>query len=589
MLQSSSRPIIAQTAVPSQSFSQLEPLLKHLKSTEALMLLGCIVLVGLVSFLDQKVGTRKGKLAKGRLGGEKEKAAAMRVAFKQIEDKRHNEAALYIGRPSQSLNNKPPIFFPDAQRGIAIVGGPGSGKTDSAILPMIFSAIDQGKPCLIWDFKYPTLTKKLVGYGAKQGYDVRIFAPGYPESEVCNPLDFLEGEDDSLMARQFAEVLNRNFKKSNQASEDQFFSVAADQLTEAILMLTKGTKYDDLMMCQAILSLTDLPKRLMEKKGSINPWVYASFGQLISVAQSERTVSSIIATANNSFTTFMKAKILSSFCGKTTIPLTLQGKQLLIMGLDREKRDVLAPLIATIIDLIVSRNVVRERSDPLFLFLDEVPTLYLPRLVNWLNENREDGLCTILGFQNIVQLEKIYGRELARAILGACATKLIFNPQDGESARFFSDLFGEEEIHFKQKSRGHSGGKASTNISEQDRTKKLIDPSDILKMPKGKSIIIGPGFHSRGEAYVPIVEKIRLSSSYVATKLKSQLLWSSIREQMVKQSSQRAVSKQDLQKRYDLADELYAMPEEKSNPQSVHRVNTQPVGRLDEEQFAKMS
>jgi type IV secretory pathway TraG/TraD family ATPase VirD4 len=115
----------------------------------------------------------------------------------------------------------------------------------------ILSALDQGFPTIVYDFKYPKQTERISGYAAKRGYDVRVFAPGYPESEVCNPLEFLKDEADSLMARQFAEVMNRNFQL-NKEGDDPFFTAAGDQLTEAILMLTKACgEYADLMTSQA--------------------------------------------------------------------------------------------------------------------------------------------------------------------------------------------------------------------------------------------------------------------------------------------------------------------------------------------------
>ena len=100
--------------------------------------------------------------------------------------------------------------------------------------------------------------------------------------------------------------------------------------------------------------------------------------------------------------------------------MDLDGKQLIVFGLDRNNRDIVGPLLAAILHMIVTRNVSRTvpRSDPLIVALDELPTLYLPALVNWLNENREDGFVGILGYQNIAQLEKVYGKELTRAIFG---------------------------------------------------------------------------------------------------------------------------------------------------------------------------
>ena len=482
---------------------------------QGMMLLACLGLVGLIALVGG-TGGKKGKLAKGYFGDRAEKAAAKRVALKQMRDRKKNAVSVWVGMPTQNPLGKPPLYLPDAQRGMAVLGAPGTGKTVSVIDQVAISVIEQGLPMIVWDFKYPTQTSRLAAYAVKQGYDLHIFAPGYPESEVCNPLEFLKDAADSMMARQFAEVMNQNFKRSEQASEDGFFGPAGDQVTEAIMMLARGTDYPDLMMCQALASRTDLAHQIMKQKDKLNPWVLASFGQLISSAESEKTVSSILATANINFTRFMKADVLPAFCGQTTIPTFLEGKQMLVLGLDREKRDVLAPLIAAILHLLISRNVSRLRSDPLFLMADEVPTLYLPALHHWLNENREDGLCTVLGFQNLVQMEKMYGKDLARAIVGGCATKVIFNPQDLESAKLFSDYLGLKEVKFKQKSRGRSSGKASTNVAEQVQTKPLFEASDFLQLPTGRCIFLNPHFKRGKAAYIPLLESIELSDDYRA-------------------------------------------------------------------------
>ena len=253
----------------------------------------------------------------------------------------------------------------------------------------------------------------------------------------------------------------------------------------------------------------------------------------------------------------MKADVLPAFCGQTTIPTFLAGKQMLVLGLDREKRDVLAPLIAAILHLLISRNVSRLRSDPLFLMADEVPTLYLPALHHWLNENREDGLCTVLGFQNLVQMEKMYGKDLARAIVGGCATKVIFNPQDLESAKLFSDYFGLKEVKFKQKSRGRSSGKASTNIAEQVQTKPLFEASDFLQLPTGRCILLNPHFKRGKAAYIPLLESIELSDDYRAILRWSEVRWERVSERLVGRSSQVLVSQEDLGARYALAERMF--------------------------------
>jgi type IV secretory pathway TraG/TraD family ATPase VirD4 len=513
-------------------------------------------LVGLLALFGRD-GGKKGKLAKGYFGGHSERSAAKRVALKQMREGKKNAVSVWVGTPTKNPLEKSPLYFPDAQRGMAVLGAPGTGKTVSVIDQVVISVIEQGFPAILWDFKFPTQTSRLAAYAVKHGYELHIFAPGYPESEVCNPLEFLKDDADSMMARQFAEVMNQNFKRSGQTSEDGFFGPAGDQVTEAIMMLARGTEYPDLMMCQAIASRTDLAHQIVRHKNKLNPWVLASFGQLISSAESEKTVSSILATANINFTRFMKADVLPAFCGQTTIPTFLEGKKLLVLGLDREKRDVLAPLIAAILHLLVNRNVSRKRPDPLFLIADEVPTLYLPGLHHWLNENREDGLCTVLGFQNLVQMEKMYGKDLARAIIGGCATKVIFNPQDQESAKLFSDYLGLKEVKFKQKSRGRSSGKANTNISEQVQTKPLFEASDFLQLPTGRCILLNPHFKSGKSAYIPLLESIALSGDYQTILKWSEARWERVRQGLADLSTQIEVVQEDLAARYELAEKMF--------------------------------
>jgi type IV secretory pathway TraG/TraD family ATPase VirD4 len=529
-------------------------LLVLLLSPTGLLLLVCAIGVAAISVYDG----RKGKLATSRWSNGKERNLARQLSDQQRSGNQRNAVSLYAGKPT--LATPSPLYLPDAQRGIAVCGGPGSGKTFSIIDPAIRSAIDQEFPTIVYDFKYPSQTARLAGYAAKAGYEVRVFAPGFEESSVCNPLDFLEDQTDAETARQMAVVLNKNFKLSSQNTEDAFFSVAGDQLIEAVLMLAKSTPYPDVMMCQAILSLEGLTKRL--QKADLDYWVRASFGQLLSVADSEKTVASIVATANNVFTRFMKKNILAAFCGKTTLPLNLDGKQLLILGMDREKRDVVGPLLATVLHMIVTRNVVnRNRKKPIVLAIDELPTLYLPSLTQWLNENREDGLCTMLGFQNLVQLEKVYGKELARAIVGGCATKAIFNPQEYDSAKLFSDFLGDEEVRYRQKSRGRSGGQSNASTADQERTRKLFEASQFLKLPTGKCILVNPGYSNDEESSVPIEQKIKIPDRDLRAFKKSEDRWKTVQKELTAASGKGTLEASNLAERYSMAESLFPLPQ----------------------------
>ena len=60
----------------------------------------------------------------------------------------------------------------------------------------------------------------------------------------------------------------------------------------------------------------------------------------------------------------MAPELISTFCGKTTLPIELKGRQLVILGMDRRRREAVAPLVATVLHLMVTMNVTRKRKDP---------------------------------------------------------------------------------------------------------------------------------------------------------------------------------------------------------------------------------
>ncbi|MEM6353481.1 MAG: type IV secretion system DNA-binding domain-containing protein [Cyanobacteria bacterium P01_D01_bin.14] len=514
-------------------------------STRQLGIVGACVLAMALLLVMGGGGGRKHRLATGRWAKGGDRNRAKKRARGQIKEQIKNKVTLSINSPKirtqlagkkvvkrQVTGDQKTIYVPDAQRGISVIGGPGTGKTYSVIDPIIRSAIAQGFPLCLYDFKYPAQTQRIACLAKAAGYDVNIFAPGFPESKVCNPLDFIKDATDAGTARQISEVLNRNFKLSAAQTDDPFFSNSGDQLVEATLLLAKALPHPDVMTAYCILSDPDLINRL---KGinKINPWVGVAFGQLLSTAKSEKTVASIVSTAALVFTRFMKAGMLPAFCGKSTLPLDLEGKKLLIFGMDRNKRDVVGPLVATVLHMVITRNVTQPRKDPLIVALDELPTMYLPNLVQWLNENREDGLCTLIGYQNQTQLEKAYGKELAQAIFGGTASKFMFNPQSAESADMFSRMLGDEEVRYKSKSRNTGGGKSSLTRAEQERTRRLFAAEQFNRLPQGHCVYINPAYGNTKEGSIPQKLKIRVAPRENQAQDLSLKHWNTFRKELI--------------------------------------------------------
>ncbi len=545
----------------------LEPFKKELWNPQGLLML--VAGGGAAWWFTKEETNKKGKLATARWAGATEKSAARRIAIQQINERRRNGLTTWINSPKITPLTKPiekkgkivkrfsikpqtaTILIPDGQRGAAVCGAPGSGKTYSVIDPMIRSVVDQGFPIILYDFKFPGgQAETHAAYARKMGYDVRIFAPGFEGTESCNLLDFLKNAEDAETAGQIAKVLNKNFSLSGgKGGDDPFFQMSGDQLIKAVLQLAKLTQYADFLMCQKILSLD--PSELIDrvKAADLSPWVRVSWEQFMSMRQSEKTSASVAATASLMFTNFVSPDILPCLCGESTIPLDLEGKQMLIFGMDQNRRDIIGPILATVLHMIVTRNVAKQRTDPLAVFLDELPTIALPSLVNWLNESRSAGFCGVLGYQNMTQLEKAYGKEVSRAVLSGCNTKFVFNPGEYESAEYFSKYLGDEEIHFKQKSRSSGKSGNSRSMSDQDRTKKIIAPDEILKLPSGSCIFINPAYANRQESNVPLRLRVRITKSELQKEEVGKVGFAKLIKKLKKQTKKRGVTVDDIRVR----------------------------------------
>ena len=539
-----------------------------------------LVLVVVSSLMGDGSGSERRLLARGRRGGKADKQAAKRTAFKQMSERKHNKVSLcthLVDTSGKHYKTKPgALFVTDAQRGIAAIGSSSSGKTYSVIDPLIRSSVQQGFPTIIYDFKYPEQSSKIVAYAAKQGYEVSVFAPGFEESGVCNVLDFMSDPDDGLMARQIGASLTANLSGKSAGKRDEFFGDAGDQLMQALMMLAKSLPEPDLMTASVLATLDKLPNRIVaaEKRcktieagddWQLSTLTYMAFSQVIQLIDSEKTLSGVIGTAQRVFSRFLVRELISTLCGETTIPIDMEGKKLLIIGMDQTRRDAVAPLLATVLSMLINHNLYKKkRIDPLVLCLDELDSLYLPDLKRWVTEGRFKGLCTIIGFQNIGQIEESYGKGILQTVLGGCGTKVVLNPQDKASAEYFSSYLGEETLDIKQSSKS-TGKSSSTTRSRQLNKRQLIEVSTLLKFPIGKAVFINPGYSSNQEAYVPIIEQIKIPKNEADISDKCEKLWPGIREKLVARGPGNSADPQIIKDRRTFLENLFALEDEKNS------------------------
>jgi type IV secretory pathway TraG/TraD family ATPase VirD4 len=181
-------------------------------------------------------------------------------------------------------------------------------------------------------------------------------------------------------------------------------------------------------------------------------------------------------------------------------------------------------------------------------------------------------LVSILGFQNLSQLEEAYGKEITNAIFGGCATKAFFNPQDDVAAERFSKFLGDEEIKYKQKSRS-TGGKsgASTTSSEQSSTRKLYEISQFNSLPEGKAVVINPGFRDAKAIGLPLWEKFDIPDYDIKSEKQSVSLWYETQQKM-KNLSLKEPTEKEMELRWIEALRILPLREEKEQlVRNIHK------------------
>ena len=483
-------------------------------SSNGLTLLACCAILGIVWFLTGRTGkakTTKGVMGDAEFGGNREMKNAEKVAKQQMEEKGCAPVAGY------NFKGDNDIFFPDLNRSILCLGAASTGKTSSYINPILMSQIDQGHPILLYDFKFPDQASILATYAAINGYQIDILAPGREGSGVINPItEFIEDGSDSLHAGQLAAIFNANFARQGGNKGKDFFDKAGDATIKGTMMMARGSKHPDLITCSNLLSLPKLGGRIGAlTEDEIDPWQRQAFNLLVASTASEATESSICTTAQAMFAPLVSKAMVNALCGETTINTKLEGKRMLILGLDQNTRNVLAPLFASMINMIVLKNMEGTRKDPFVLGVDELATLYIPEIQNWPNEYRSRGLCIVTGIQNKTQVEKLYGEVGARTLIGAHQTGIFLSPgQDPQTAEWVSKLLGEKEVLIENQSSSKTSGKTTLSYSMDSRARPLISATQIIGLGIGNAIITGPHFADKKGKRNPIIYQFKMTKQY---------------------------------------------------------------------------
>jgi len=183
-------------------------------------------------------------------------------------------------------------------------------------------------------------------------------------------------------------------------------------------------------------------------------------------------------------------------------------------------RESLRRLQAALINILLGNLLSTSDASgerPCWVIIDEVHSLkHLPILSTALVEARKERVKIVLGTQNKAQVEEHYGRGAAATMLASSHTKILFRCNEPESARWVSDMIGEEE---KERPRigttatVQANGRDSINYSTFTERRSVVSKEQIMALPNLH------GYWKYGDSVVPFriepVNRPKVAPSFI--------------------------------------------------------------------------
>lgn len=399
-----------------------------------------------------------------------------------------------------------PVVSP--QRAVLVAGSQGSGKTFSVLLPAIWQSIYKGYCGVIYDFKFPDLSIEAYNALIKSvANNQRVFTtddnkkPIIPAfvvidfehlkySNRCNPFHrkYMSSIDDTA---QLAKTLLYNINKTWIKKEGDFWVISAiNYLTCAIwflkLMEKEYPQLGDICdLPHAIELINKDPTtvfNIIERYPELD--TYSSMFTLALRSQASKQISGQIATIQASLAGLSSPKIYWVMSGNDT-DLSVNdpnNPKIICLGNTPTKSSVYGAALSVYTSTIM-KMIYKHKQIKCSFFIDELPSMYLLGLDDFIATVRSYKVATWLGIQDIEQLTKSYGQESANVIINTCGT-IFSGSVNAKTAETFSKMFGKTN----QNKVNTSLTKADINLSYGTNMQDLVPASKIMTLSQGDFI-----------------------------------------------------------------------------------------------------
>jgi type IV conjugative transfer system coupling protein TraD len=169
---------------------------------------------------------------------------------------------------------------------------------------------------------------------------------------------------------------------------------------------------------------------------------------------------------------------------------------ILFLSAPETHAETLRPLLGfwseIVVNALLSRKAEGVGLHPTWVVLDEFPSLgRIDELAKGPNRVRKYGGAMVLGMQQISQVQEIYGKDMARTIMGQCLNKLVLRCGDSETAQTMSEILGERVMNrpTENTSYGANSLRDGVSISQREDKEAVYLPTDLMNLPSLQGVI----------------------------------------------------------------------------------------------------
>ncbi|WP_019991021.1 type IV secretory system conjugative DNA transfer family protein [Rudanella lutea] len=401
------------------------------------------------------------------------------------------------------------IKVPNPFRGVFITGGPGSGKSESLAKPFIRQAIEQDYCGILYDVKFPELTKYAYHY-RKQNPDAtsRFCVLNFQDMNRTHRLNPIAPENllSITYAEEYALALLKNLQEEIIEKQD-FWSRSCTAVLTGLIWYLRKHHPAQCTLPHVVTLITKMPyDKLMTLIGSDSECLSYVMSVITAIGnKSADQLSGVIGTLQNILAKLATPEVfwvMSATDEGFSMDLNNPENPIfLCLGGDRELIDALRPLLGLYTTVAVKR-MNRQGKHHSILLLDEAPTIYIPNFEQIPATGRSSQIATVYMCQDLSQVRKYYGEKESQMILGTLSNQFYGAVSSAETAKYVSQLIGKHEVITPEETRDnspafdigslfdakHQPQRNRRTIAYRKQERPIVNPEDLHEFDKGEFI-----------------------------------------------------------------------------------------------------